>query len=77
MASGALTQAQIEAAIAALNEGMASGELKIAYADRTVTYRSVADLLTALNYYEEQLATCTGRDRALNTRLVTGKGFAT
>jgi hypothetical protein len=42
-----LTEAELNAGIDALNTAIASSELKVSYAGRTVEYRSIDDLIKA------------------------------
>jgi hypothetical protein len=42
-----LTAAEITEGISALNAAIASGELKVSYAGRTVEYRNVPELIAA------------------------------
>jgi len=49
-----MTPVEIDAAIDALEQALASGELTIEYAGRRVTYKSQDDLLKALEYFKRQ-----------------------
>lgn len=42
-----MTEAELNAGIDALTAAIASGELKVSYAGRTVEYRSIDDLIRA------------------------------
>ncbi|CAN1564494.1 hypothetical protein MCERH10_02834 [Caulobacteraceae bacterium] len=42
-----MTEAELNAGINALQSAIASGELKVSYAGRTVEYRSIDDLIKA------------------------------
>lgn len=49
-----MTPAEIDAAILALENALASGELTIDYAGRRTTYKSQDDLIKALDYFKRQ-----------------------
>lgn len=49
-----MTPQQIEAAITALEEALAYGELSGEYGGRKFTYKSTADLIEAINYFKRQ-----------------------
>lgn len=51
-----ISQTQIDA----LETALARGELRVKYADREVTYRSVADIASALSYAKGQQAIAAG-----------------
>lgn len=69
------TQADIEANIAALEGTLARGELRVDFADRSVTYRSVAELVSALNYWRRQLTQFVAATRSRQTVAVGSKGL--
>ncbi len=46
------TEAELEANIRALETALARGELRVDFADRSVTYRSTADLTSAIGYFK-------------------------
>lgn len=50
-----MTEVEIRDGIAALNAAIASGELKVSYAGRTVEYRSIDDLIKAKRELEREL----------------------
>lgn len=52
----AITQSDIDA----LETALMRGELKVKFADREVTYRSVADMSQSLAYGRSQLAQASG-----------------
>lgn len=47
-----MTPSEITAAIAALETALASGELTVEYNGRRVTYRSAAEIVSALDYFK-------------------------
>ena len=51
-----MTEAEINAGISAINAAIASGELRVSYAGRSVEYRSIADLRAAKADLREELA---------------------
>lgn len=53
----AFTQSDIDA----LDRAISSGELSVTSNGRTVTYRNIADLLTARGYAAQQVAAATAR----------------
>lgn len=50
-----MTEAELNAGINALNSAIASGELKVSYAGRTVEYRSIDDLTKARDALRSEL----------------------
>lgn len=56
--------------LAAIDSAIATGELRVSYADRTVEYRSIEELKKARDIILSQLA---GRPKQY--RVVTEKGF--
>lgn len=50
------TEAALEANITALETALARGELRVDFADRSVTYRATSDLTTAIGYFKGLLA---------------------
>lgn len=52
----AYVQSEVEAKIAALESALGRGEMRVDFADRSVTYRSVQDLTDALAYFKRILA---------------------
>ena len=74
----AYVQAEVEAKVALLETALARGELRVDFADRSVTYRSVDELKKALSYFQDILAGLaaaagTGRPRQLFA--VSSNGF--
>lgn len=69
----ALSQAEIEERISTLEQGLARVEAGSTFADRGVTYRSVDQILSAIDYWRSKLATLLGRPK--QTLLVASKGF--
>lgn len=58
-----MTEAEIDAAISALQTALAKGERSVAFADRSMIYRSVDEMKAALEYFEGLKATSTERPR--------------
>jgi hypothetical protein len=52
----ALSDAQVGEAITALETALASGELTVEYAGRRITYRSAAEIVSALDYFKRRLS---------------------
>lgn len=50
----ALSDAQVDEAITALETALATGELTVEYAGRRVTYRSAAEIVSALDYFKRR-----------------------
>lgn len=71
----AYTQAQLETKIGALETALARGELRVDFADRSVTYRSVAEIQNALSYFQRLLSQLTSTGRSKQTIAVASKGF--
>lgn len=69
------TQAELEAKIAAIETAMARGELRVDFADRSVTYRSTAELITASDYFKRLLTQLVTPTRSRQTVAVGSKGF--
>lgn len=71
-------QAEVEAKIALLETALARGELRVDFADRSVTYRSVQDLTSALSYFQSVLgglAAAAGAARPRQLFAVASNGF--
>jgi len=68
-----VTSEQLQASIAKIETALSRGELRVQFADRMVEYRSVEELMRALEYFKGELARMAGRRRQWN--LVAGKGF--
>jgi RNA polymerase-interacting CarD/CdnL/TRCF family regulator len=64
----AFTQSDLDA----INEVIASGELTVRYADRTITYQSTEALLKARQVIIDEIAATTGTRRKRITRLYQG-----
>lgn len=69
----ALSQSEIETRISTLQEGLVKVQAGVTFADRGVTYRSVDDILSAIDYWRSQLASAVSRPK--QTMLVASKGF--
>jgi len=52
----AYTTAELNLKIVALETGLARNELRVDFADRSVTYRSVPEQIDALAYFQRLLA---------------------
>ncbi len=50
-----MTEAELNAGIDALTSAIASGELRVSYAGRTVEYRSIDDLKKALELLRSEI----------------------
>ncbi|MEW6778199.1 MAG: hypothetical protein AB1405_18020 [Bdellovibrionota bacterium] len=61
--------------IAALEEAIASGELRVTYDGKTVEYRSISELQAALAYWQNKEASETATPRHRQTVVTTGKGY--
>jgi len=70
----ARSAAQLEADITALENALYVGELMVRFADRTIQYRSVAEIERALQLARSQLAKAQGTRRRVY-RLDAEKGF--
>jgi hypothetical protein len=69
------TQAELEARLAAIDAAIARPEGYVMFADRAVTYRSIADLQKARDAIARQLATVTSASRPKQTLIVATKGL--
>ena len=69
------TQTELEAKIAAVETAMARGELRVKFADREVTYRSMAELIDASDYFKRLLTQVVPPTRSRQTVAVASKGF--
>lgn len=67
----AYTQTQLDALQAAL----ASGELRVQFKDRTVEYRSIAELKQAIALVENAINSAGGTPTVRQYRVVTEKGL--
>jgi len=64
-----------ESDLDAVREAIASGELRVDYRDRSVTYRSVAELKEAKSEIEREIAGGKDTTRPKQFLGVAGKGF--
>ena len=64
------TQTQLEA----LQRALATGEHRVSFGDKTVEYRSVAELQAAIRSVEAEIARGAGAAKR-QIRITTGKGF--
>lgn len=67
--------AYTEADLAAVRAAMARPESYVAFSDRAVTYRSLADLQELERQILKDLAQTAGRTRSRQTLVVASKGF--
>jgi len=67
----AFTQADIDK----LKAAIATGALRVRYADRDVMYRSLAEMRQTLAMMEEEVAAAAGRTRTRQVRFMTGRGL--
>jgi len=65
------TETQLEA----LRRALATGERRVTFADKTVEYRSVEELQTAIREVEAALARGKATPLVRQIRITTGKGF--
>jgi multidrug resistance efflux pump len=65
------TTAQLDA----LKRALATGERRVTFGDKTVEYRSVDELQSAIRTVEAELARHTGAPAKRQIRLTTSKGF--
>jgi hypothetical protein len=70
----AYTNAQLIAIIGTLETAYARNERTVIYDNRSVTYRSATEQLSAITYFSG-LLTAQSRTRRKQTYLVTSKGF--
>jgi hypothetical protein len=61
--------------LAKIRSAIARGERSVQFADRTVTYRDVSELLKAEDRIARALAAASTTTRSKLTRLVSGKGL--
>ena len=59
----------------ALQQALATGERRVTFADKTVEYRSVAELQTAIRTVSAALTRGAGETPARQIRVTTSKGF--
>jgi hypothetical protein len=59
----------------ALQQALATGERRVTFADKTVEYRSVAELREAIRTVSAALTRETGERPARQVRVTTSKGF--
>jgi len=64
------TQTQLEA----LQRALATGEHRVSFGDKTVEYRTVAELQAAIRTVEAEIARGSGTPKR-QIRVTTGKGF--
>lgn len=72
----AYTQAELETKIASLETALGRGELRVDFADRSVTYRSVDEIVSAITYFKSLLAPLTAAtNRSRQSFGVASRGF--
>lgn len=71
----ATSLATLQARKEALEKVIASGQLQVRFADRTVVYRSMEEMKQALSLLETQIAVAQGRKRTRQVRVNSAKGF--
>ena len=59
----------------ALKDALASGTLRVRFADREITYRSVEELKAAIATVDRELSTAAGTLTKRQIRISTGKGI--
>jgi hypothetical protein len=64
-----------EADLAAVEAALAKGEAYVMFADRAVSYRSVADLERVRDRIKDELAAASGAARPKQTLIVATKGL--
>ena len=67
----AITQTDIDN----LQQALVSGELRVSFQGRTVEYRSIAEIQTALAAAQSEVAAAAGTARVRDLRMYTRKGF--
>lgn len=71
----AYTQVEIEAKLLAIETALARGELRVDFADRSVTYRSTTELKSAADYFKRLLTQVVPPTRSRQTIAVASKGL--
>lgn len=71
----AYTQVEIEAKLLAIETALARGELRVDFADRSVTYRSTTELISAADYFKRLLTQVVPATRSRQTIAVASKGL--
>ncbi len=71
----ALTVQQLEAMRDKLQTAIFSGQMKVKFGDREVTYQTTADMERALDRLQRQIADTSGKSRRRRTYLDSRKGF--
>ena len=66
--------AYTEAQLQALETALAKGERRVSFGDKTVEYRTVAELQAAIRTVEAEIARGSGTPKR-QIRVTTGKGF--
>lgn len=72
----ATSLATLQARKEALEKVIASGQLQVRFADRTVVYRSMEEMKQALSLLETKIAVAQGRKRTRQVRVNSAKGFS-
>lgn len=68
------TESELETIVETLETALARGEQTVQFSDRSVTYRTVADLRSALAYFQSLLDQLNG-GRSKQSRGYASKGF--
>lgn len=74
----ALSEAVVNARIDALELAMATGQLEVSYADKTVRYRTFDEMERALGFLKRKRDELTGTGRSAGSRQIriyTGDGY--
>lgn len=69
------TLSELQARREALMEAIQSGELRVRYGDRDVTYRSLSDMRTALSLIDDEIARLSGTKVNRKVRLQRVSGW--
>ena len=64
-----------EADLATLKKALANSERRVSFGDRSVEYRSIDELKTAIREVEADLSRSAGKAKTRQIRVTTSKGF--
>lgn len=69
------TVEQLEAQRTALVKAMRSGALKVRHGDKSVDYRSMSEMRTALEMLDEEIAEASGKKKKRITYVSASRGY--
>lgn len=70
-----MTTSEIEVIISKLETNLGTGTVTVSFEGRSVTYRSAAEIESAIRYFKNELADAQGTPTVKHVRLFNGMGY--